>query len=335
MQDKPRRTKRKVDQKVGLSVVIPMYNEEENIATTIKEVKSSLKEIDEPWEVLLINDGSVDNTLQEAQKAARGSKNIRIISYDSNEGRGKALRTGFEEAQGDIVITIDSDLSYSADNIKSLYEVLKEEPEVGVVIGSPYMEGGKASQVPLFRLILSRLGNFIVGYALGGGIKTVTGILRGYRREVLSSLQLESKGKEIHLEILSKVLALGHKVKEIPAILEGRRKGKAKFNFRSTSYSHLIFSLAERPMAAFGLMGFFIIALGLITGFYIVFLWRTGNLNPSRPLMTLMVLLLLGGVQLLAFGLIGTQLASLRKELFRLQRDSLWLKSSLKENKEK
>lgn len=312
-----------------------MYNEEENIATTISEVRRSLEGIEEPWELVLVNDGSVDNTLLEAKRVASGIQNIRIISYDTNEGRGKALRTGFQEAQGDIVVTIDSDLSYSADNIKSLYKVLKEEPEVGVVIGSPYMQGGKTQNVPLFRLFVSRLANLIVGYALGGGIKTVTGILRGYRRDVLDSLQLESKGKEIHLEILSRVLALGYKVKEIPATLEGRRKGKAKFNLRSTSYSHFIFSLSERPMAAFGLMGFLFLALGFIMGFYIIYLWRAGQLNPSRPLMTLMVLLLLGGIQLLAFGFIGTQLASLRKELFRLQRDSLWLKASVKENKEK
>jgi hypothetical protein len=129
------------------------------------------------------------------------------------------------------------------------------------------------------------------------------GIFRGYRRKVLDSLELESEGKEIHLEILSKVIALGFRVKEIPAILTGREKGQSKFKFKKTAASHLTFSFFEKPMIIFGFLGLLTLGAGGLIGIYVVYLRYAGILTPGRPLVTFALLLILGGIQILSFGL--------------------------------
>ncbi len=310
-----------------VSVVIPMYNEEENVQATLREVKNLLEGFkSHTWEILVINDGSIDRTLELAEEMAKADDRIRVISYYPNMGRGKALRRGFEEARGDIVVTTDADLSYEAKYIGILATELIDNRGLDLVIGSPYMEGGGTKGVPFYRLLISRLGNKILGFSLAGNLKTTTGILRAYRKYVVDSLELESDGKEIHLEILSKALALGYKVKEVPAVLTGRVKGKSKFKFRTTAISHLFFSFFEKPVLIFGLIGLLFLVLGLIGGIYIVILRYQRLLTPNRPLITLVVLLILTGIQILSFGFIGTQIVALRKEIYKVQRENrkLW-----------
>jgi hypothetical protein len=164
---------------------------------------------------------------------------------------------------------------------------------------------------------------------------TITGVLRAYRKGCIKSLELESDGKEIHLEILSKALALGYKAFEMPAILSKRKKGKSKFKFKATAVSHIIFSLYEKPMMLFGLIGIGLISAGLLAGIYVLYLWQTAVLNPNRPLMTLLVLLVLSGMQVLFFGFIGTQLVHLRKEIYKIQKENKILENNLSEVAEK
>ena len=315
----------------SISVVMPMYNEEENVSSTLKAVRKELSSLDAPWEIVLVNDGSTDNTLALVQEAAAEDARVRVISYAPNLGRGRALRTGFAQARGDIIITIDFDLSYSAEFILKLYQELLRDPSLDFVIASPYMPGGKTLDVPRGRLCLSKLANKTIGFALGGRFKTVTGILRGYRRQVIQALELTSNSKEIHLEILSKLMALGYRGSEVPAVLQGRRRGRSKFRLGATSLSHLAFTFFERPMIFFGFLGLILLILGIIDGTYIIVLWQKGTLNPQRPLMTLLVLLILGGVQVFAFGFLAMQLVALRRELYILQRENRLIRRRLEE----
>jgi len=206
--------------------------------------------------------------------------------------------------------------------------LLEQNQDIDLVVGSPYIEGGKAEGVPFLRLLISRLGNKILGFAMPSGscgkekLSTVTGVLRAYRRECIKSLELESIGKEIHLEILSKALSMGYRAIEMPAILKARSKGKSKFKFKATAFSHIIFSFFEKPIILFGLVGLFMIFLGFCGGVYVIYLWQKGSLNPNRPLMTLIVLLVISGIQVLLFGFLGTQLVHLRKEIYKIQREN-------------
>jgi glycosyltransferase involved in cell wall biosynthesis len=187
------------------------------------------------------------------------------------------------------------------------------------------MPGGGVKNVPFHRLWISKLGNKILRFAMPNRIYTSTGIFRAYRRKVLDSLELESDGKEIHLEILSKAIALGFRVKEVPALLTGRKKGRSKFKFRKTALSHLIFSAFEKPMMIFGLIGFLTLGIGLLIGAYVVYLRFSGDLTPGRPLITFSILLILGGIQILSFGFIALQILALRKEILRVQKENLEL----------
>jgi hypothetical protein len=138
---------------------------------------------------------------------------------------------------------------------------------------------------------ISKFGNKILRFAMPNRIYTSTGIFRAYRKKVLDSLELESDGKEIHLEILSKAIALGYRVKEIPAILTSRRRGKSKFKFRKTAISHLVFSVFEKPMIIFGFIGLFTLAIGFLIGLYIAYLsWEFNSRKTPNHFCILLIL---------------------------------------------
>ena len=306
---------------MDLSVVIPMYNEAENAESTLKRVEDALASFQGNYEIVAVDDGSVDNTCQVLNRLAQEDGRIRVVSYQKNRGRGMALRRGFKASRGEIIVSIDADLSYDPCYIPEVFEALKAERDIDVVLASPYMPGGGVQDVPFLRLWISRLGNRVLRFAMPNRIYTSTGIFRGYRRKVLDSLELESEGKEIHLEILSKVIALGFRVREMPAILTGRKKGQSKFKFKKTATSHLAFSFFEKPMIIFGFLG--LATLGsrrlnrdLCSLFEIC---RESSLREG-PLSRFALLLILGGVQILSFGFIALQIVSLRREILRIQK---------------
>ncbi len=314
---------------MDLSIVIPMFNEAENVETTLNRIKETLASFDGTYEIIGVNDGSLDNTFDILSNFAKRNGELRVVSYPNNVGRGMALRKGFRESNGEIIVSIDSDLSYSPHYILDFVETLERETDIDFVLASPYMPGGGVKDVPSLRLWVSKLGNKILRVAMPNRIYTSTGIFRAYRRKVLDSLELESDGKEIHLEILSKAIALGYRVKEIPAILTGRQKGRSKFTFRKTAISHLVFSAFEKPMIIFGFIGFLTLAIGLLIGLYIAYLRFLGDLTPGRPLITFAILLILGGIQILSFGFIAIQIVSLRREILRVQKENLELKKEI------
>jgi dolichol-phosphate mannosyltransferase len=310
------------EKNVDVTVIIPMFNEEENAKITLDRITRVLDSTTKSWEMIAIDDGSTDHTQKVVEEYSRFNRCVRLISYPQNRGRGKALRVGFAHARGEIICTTDADLSYDEKYIIKMIEALDQNPDVDLVVGSPYVQGGKAEGVPFHRLFLSKWGNKVLGFAMKGGLSTVTGVLRAYRRECINSIELESDGKEIHLEILSKASAMGYKAKELPATLRTRTRGKSKFRFKATAVSHLIFSFFEKPMILFGAIGLFMLFLGFLGGIYVICLWRKGTLNPNRPLMTLMVLLIVAGIQIILFGFLGTQLVHLRKEIYKVQREN-------------
>ena len=304
---------------IDLSVVVPMFNEQEIIPRTIREIVKELTPLAIAWELVLVDDGSGDDTLAICRRAQNEDPRIRVVTYPHNRGRGYALRTGFQVARGGTVVTIDADLSYSPEHISLIWRELGKG-EADIVIGSPYMPGGRAVGVPFSRLLISRLGNSVLRYVFPGRIRTLTGILRGYHKEVLEAISLDSQGKEIHLEILSKALALGYRVKEVPAVLRGRSKGRSKFKFSATTISHLLFSVYQKPMIIFGFFGLSLVLGGLGIGVFVVIKRFQHSLNPTRPIITLMILMIVAGVQMFSFGFLANQIGIIKKELYKIQK---------------
>jgi len=315
---------------MDLSIVIPMFNEAENVEATLNRVQGALASFQGTYEIIAVNDGSSDQTLEVLRKMGLRDSKIRVVSYEKNRGRGMALRKGFQQSKGEVVVSIDADLSYDPYNILDLVHVLKSAQDIDLVLASPYMPGGGAQGVPALRLWISKLGNKILRLALPNRIYTSTGIFRAYRKKVLDSVELESDGKEIHLEILSKAMALGYRIQEVPAILRGRKKGRSKFKLKKTAISHLIFSIFEKPMIVFGFVGLFTLGIGLLFGLYIAYLRFSGGLTPGRPLITFAILLILGGIQILSFGFIAIQIVSLRREILRIQKENLELRNEIR-----
>ncbi len=312
---------------LDISVIIPMYNEEENVVNTMGKVVDELKDFPS-WELIIVDDGSTDGTYELAKSIASANDHILVLSHSANYGRGRALRTGFSFAQGDIWVTLDADLSYSADHISKLVRELESDQSLDIVVGSPYSKGGKVVGVPYNRLILSKIGNRLLGFALPGRLRTITGILRAYRKRVFDELELESEDKEIHLEILAKSLALGHHIREIPAMLRARENGKSKLHLRATILSHLMFSFYEKPAMLFGAMGAIMVISGFICASFLFTTWLQGRLNPDRPLMAVTVTLIVAGIQVFFFGFVATQIVSLKRELYRIQKNNLKAKNS-------
>lgn len=317
-----------------ISVVVPVYNESENVPCNLQRMADALRITGREYEIIAVDDGSIDDTAQKIKALASDDNRFRYVGYQKNAGRGKAIRTGIKAALGKYILTIDCDLSYSEDYLPIMYRLLIDNPEIDMVVGSPYMENGRTENISFKRLAISRLGNMILSVAMRGKIKTLTGVLRGYKAEVVKRLELESDGKEIHLEILSKALAYGHKPLEFPAVLQSRKRGKSKFRFKAIALSHLLFSFFERPALLFGLIGIALIIIGLGLGAYIIYLWQTGSLNPNRPIMTLLALFMISGLQIILFGFLGTQMVGLRKEIYKIQRNQHLMEDILEGHKQ-
>jgi dolichol-phosphate mannosyltransferase len=315
---------------VKLSIVVPLYNEEENVEETARKIGKVIEPLNIPWELILVDDGSTDNTKMLIEGLSNKQTHIRSISYQPNRGRGRALRTGFAAARGEYIISTDADLSYDPAYMPVMIDILFRG-EAEMVLASPYMDGGATQGVPLIRLAISRIGNWILRLSLPAKINTVTCVFRAYRGEILRQMELESDGKEIHLEILSKALAVGREIIEIPAVLTNRKRGKSSFRFRRTAFSHLVFSFLEKPILLFGMLGLGMIGAGIGIGIYLFSLYLNASLNPSRPFMNLMALFILSGLFMLSFGLLAFKISNLRKDIYRIQKQNLELKQWIKE----
>ena len=311
-----------------VSLIIPMYNEEDNVLITLNEVKKILKAYSS-YQIIAVDDGSNDKTLAILEDYALKNPALEVLSHPVNMGMGRALRTGFKKAEGDVIITLDADLSYEPKYILDLVQELHEN-HLDIVIGSQYMDGGETEDIPFIRLFVSKMANKIVGYALDKNISTVTGILRAYRKDVIDSIEIESNGTEINPELLSKAIALGFEVKEIPVKLKGRKLGESKVQFRSTTISHLLFTFYEKPMILFGVIGLILCIIGIIIAIYLFYEYLIGALDPTRPLMFVMVLLIISGIQILIFGFVATQISLLKREIYIIQKENKLMRKKLK-----
>ncbi len=258
----------------ALSVVLPAWNEAVKVCGTLAVLRSAFSEA----ELIVSDDGSTDATAAEAEKVSAVDPKVRVLR-NPHRGRGRALQSGLAAASGEVVVTIDADLSYGPEDVRRLFEHLQTHPACDLVIGSCYMPGGRVEGVPARRLLISRWGNVLLRFAFHGQFWTTTGILRGYRREKLQTLLkdpgLVSDGKELYLEFLHKALAAGWKVEEIPATLTWRRgPGGGNFALLRTAGSHLDFLFAQRFCMVFTLaMGLILLpwvrVLGMAQGWYL------------------------------------------------------------------
>jgi len=311
---------------IYLSIICPMYNEgmsiQSNLINLIQVLEKNYKD---DFEIILVNDGSTDNALEEATKIVERDSRLRLISYKKNRGRGYALRQGFGITRGDIIVTTESDLSWGESIIKDMVDKLESE-ELDMVVASPHTKGGKLVNVPRFRVLLTRFGNFLLRFLMPGNLTMYTGMTRAYRRPVLDALDLEEDSKEIHLEIIAKASALGFSIGEVPATLawekgKRRKRGKLSFNAKKLILSHLLFGFAEFPLFLFGTIAGILFVIAFVAGIYMLVLSLSGISQAGRPLMLITILFILAAIQILLFSFMAHQIRDVKRHLVRLQGD--------------
>lgn len=241
---------------VYLSIILPAYNEEgviRNNVIKINDYLSSYLRPDQPWEIIVVDDGSSDSTGKALQELAGEMPSLIVCTHPRNFGRGRALRTGMDASRGHYVITMDADLSYSVDHIRLLLSTL-QDGSADMVLASPFHKQGKAVNVPWKRLWISKIANRILAPSVSDDIRTVTCVVRGYTREVVDQLELFSDKKDIHLEILLKAKLLGFHIVEVPATLEwtNERRSTSKRGFSLGSFAkmanqHLFYNFLLQP----------------------------------------------------------------------------------------
>jgi len=253
-----------------VSIVIPAYNEEGIIEKNLNSICDYMAKLEDQflWELILVDDGSDDNTGIIADLVASKRKNVIVCHHKVNLFLGQALRTGFSKCKGDYVITLDLDLSYSPDHINKLLKTI-EDTDADVVIASCYMKGGKITNVPFFRRILSRYVNMFLMVIANEKIHTYTGMVRAYKRNYLKHLVLKARDNEINPEIIYKTILLRGRIVEIPAHLDwseqkleaNRRKSKIKI-FRGI-ISGFMSGFIFRPYIFFIGVGIFLMLIAL------------------------------------------------------------------------
>ncbi len=204
-----------------VSVVVPAYNEETMLVDSLTRLHDYLGTLDDSyrWEMVIVDDGSDDGTGPLADQFAAEHARVTVLHHPQNGGLGLAVRTGFRHCDGDYVVMMDSDLSYSPDHIRQLLDTIVATG-ASVVVASPYRPDAKATDVPPSRLFTSRAANRVLALAAGGGLTTLTGMVRAYDCNFARSLDLEATGPTVNCEILYRAREQDAVVVEIPAHLD-------------------------------------------------------------------------------------------------------------------
>lgn len=333
----------------SISLVIAAYNEESLLADHLQVLYDYMETFasdQREWELILINDGSSDQTGKIAETFTKEHPKVKVFHHRDNLGLGASLRDGFSHSKGEFVVTLDSDLSYSPDHIERLCHKL-EETEADIVIASPNMKGGKMIKVPFYRKWLSRGANRFLSYISAAKLSNLTGMARAYQGKFIRSLSLRSNGMEIMPEIIHKALILDAKIVEIPGVLDWTLQIHPQSS--RVSSMRILHHTAEtfltgfllRPFIFFLLPGLLLLIFAIYPNFWMFhhFFEEYGNvegtsilnrsslairaayqLHPHTFLISLVSLLL--AIQLIALGFQSIQNKYYFEEMFNLMTKS-------------
>lgn len=309
----------------NVSVVCPFYNESAIIEHSIRNLAGNLERLDCEWELLVVNDGSTDDSNEIAHRVAAEYPRVRVLGYPVNKGRGAALLTGINEARGEIVVTTEIDLSWGENIVHELLAEMRAHPDADIVVASPHLPGGGYRNVPAKRVLLSRFGNKVIRACMSDVVTMNTGMTRAYRRDAILSLPLHEPGKEFHLEVILKATALGFRIHEIPAILEwkdykqgGQRKSrKSSSRVNRLIVSHSMFSLLANPVRYVWALSFFAFLAGLLFFASAVVQYLSKEVSAFAAIVALLLFLVAGS--LFVVGIILKQGNMIQRELWALQ----------------
>lgn len=277
-----------------LSILIPVYNEEENIVPLVERLTQVLKKTEKIYEILFIDDGSTDGTLDVLLNITKKNPNIKVISFSRNFGQTAALSAGIDSSKGDIIIPMDGDLQNAPEDIPLLLQKIEE--------GYDVVSGWRKDRRDPFlsRRLPSMIANKIISFIGGVHLHDYGCTLKAYRREILKNIRLYG---EMHRFIPIYAQWVGARVSEIPVHHFRRRSGVSKYGMKrivkvilDLMVVKFLLSYSQKPIYVFGGMGLLMILGAFISGGYAVYLkLYKGTSFILTPLPLLCVLLLMLG----------------------------------------
>lgn len=287
-----------------LSIVVPIHDEIESIPALIEAIATAVGKIGLSYEIICVDDGSKDGSADLLKTLSKTRTDLRTVILRRNYGQTAAMAAGFNLAQGRVIVTLDGDLQNDPNDISNLLSKLDQ--------GYDLVSGWRKSRQDntLTRLLPSKIANWLIGEITGVKLHDYGCSLKAYRAEVVADMNLYG---ELHRFLPVLAFIEGARIAEIPVNHQARQFGRSKYGldrtFRVVMDLLTIFFIKKfltRPMHVFGLLGLGSLTVGTFLGLYLTYL-KIG-LDQSigdRPLLILAVLMVLTGVQLFCFGLLG------------------------------
>lgn len=295
-----------------LSVVIPLYNEEENIQMLHEKLKEALDPLKKEYEILFVDDGSTDRTLSILEEIQASDRTVVVLSLRRNFGQTAAFAAGFDFARGDVIVTMDGDLQNDPADIPKLLEHIKDNDLVS--------GWRKKRKDPFFtRRLPSIMANWLISNVTGVKLHDYGCSLKAYRRDVIKNLRLYG---EMHRFIPAVASWYGVRIAEVETIHHQRLRGRSKYGMSRTMKVVLdlitvkfLQSFSTKPIQFFGPVGIISGFLGFLVSLYLaadkIFFGRDIG---GRPLLLLGALLIIVGIQLIGMGLIGEMIVRVYHE---------------------
>ncbi|MEO0276039.1 MAG: glycosyltransferase family 2 protein [candidate division WOR-3 bacterium] len=296
-----------------VSVLIPAYNEEENIPYLIEEIEDFLKKHKiEDWEFILIDDGSTDKTYEKFLNLSKGKEYLRAYRYSKNQGKTKALAVGAKYARGKILVIFDADLQFTLEDAKRLVEKIEE--------GYDLIAGKKIGNYE--KKFVSTIYNKLARIVFKVPVSDMNA-MKAFKKEILEEIPLR---KDWHRYIIPFAWEMGYNITELPVSLRKRRAGKSKYRgigriivgFMDLIAVKFQLTFLYKPMLFFGTTGLISIFLGFLVGTIAVIL-RYGFNKGNRTLILLCMLLIISGLLLFAIGFIGEGLAGIYDRIQKIE----------------
>ncbi|HBB30937.1 MAG TPA: glycosyltransferase [Cyanobacteria bacterium UBA8803] len=287
-----------------VSVVVPVYNELESLPQLIESIAQTLTANQLSYELICVDDGSTDGSAQLLKQQAINHPHLRAVLLRRNYGQTAAMAAGFKYARGQAIVTLDSDLQNDPADIPLVLAKLEE--------GYDLVSGWRKNRqdAALTRLLPSKVANWLIGQITGVKLHDYGCSLKAYRSELVADMNLYG---ELHRFLPALAFIEGARITELVVRHHARLHGRSKYGlgrtFRVVLDLFTVFFMKKfltRPMHVFGLLGMISMLSGTALGVYLTFLkLGLGEDIGDRPLLILAVVLLLTGVQLFSFGLLG------------------------------
>ncbi|NPV75021.1 MAG: glycosyltransferase family 2 protein [Anaerolineae bacterium] len=293
---------------MNLSIVVPVYNEEDNLPLLYQAIKNAMSGVENTWEVVLVDDGSRDNSLAVLEELARqDSEHLRIVGLRRNFGQTAAIAAGIDHSVGDIIVLMDADMQNDPADIPMMLEKIRE--------GYDLVSGWRIKRQDAFitRTLPSRIANSLISSVTGVHLHDYGCTLKAYRREVLTGFRLYG---EMHRFIPVYASSVGAKIIELPVQHHPRKFGKAKYGLERTIKVVLdlftvkfLSSYANKPIYIFGGTGLGFILLSFLALAYLAVRRLFFVVSPfSSPLFPVAIMVGILGFQSILMGLIAEML---------------------------